>query len=205
MICISSFRPFNQCSEDIKQNQLRAFKSWLFAFEEITYFNLPEVGVQSCKTRFVPCSGKPTIRNIAQVASLARSWVAIVNADIVVTEKIIGVEHRLKEQECKCFISRRYDTKTGMILDEGLDIFGAVPEVWRAVALRVPKELTLGRILWDTWMLSYFVANYGRKCADISPAKCIFHPQHAERRDQNIDPIDDKYLKQWYWPVTAIH
>lgn len=174
-------------------------------FDQIIYFGEPEPKLQSLKTHFIPCQSKPTIRAMAKTASDYGSWTCIVNADIVVTDKFGEVERRLKQLECECALSGRYDIGTGMVLDQGLDIFCALPKVWRNVSLRIPKTFTLGRILWDTWTLSYFVKNYGRKCADFTPSKCVFHPHHGERVDQNIEPVDDPYLKNYFWPTTTIY
>ncbi len=206
MIAISSFRPFDKCNEQIKENQLRAFRSWLTAFDRIVYLNDREASLESCKTEFIVCEGKPKIKELSRLASTLGSWACIVNSDIVVTEKISQVEQKLNELECECAISQRYDLQTGRVIDNGLDFFAARPHIWARLSLRIPEGFTLGRIAWDSWTLGWMVANYGRKCADITPAKVCYHPRHEDRFDQNWNaPKDDKYLKTFFWPTMAVY
>ncbi len=206
MIAISSFRPFDKCNEQIKENQLRAFRSWLLPFNRIIYFGQATQELQSCKTEFVACEEKPTIKKMSRMAADVGDWVAIVNADIVVTEKIHQIEQRLNQLECECAISQRYDLDTGRVIDNGLDFFAAIPSVWSKLSVRIPEGFALGRIAWDSWVLGWMVANYGRKCADITPSKVCFHPRHEERVDQNWNaPTNDKYLKTFFWPTMAVY
>lgn len=205
MIAISSFKPFSKCTDEIAQNQVKAFKSWLTVFERIVYFGDSCDALESCKTEFVPTSGKPSIRRLAIHAHLFGTWSAIINSDIIVSEKLKEVERKLNDLHCECAISKRWCTKQGTIIDNGLDFFCAVPEVWKRLAIRIPEEFTLGRIAWDQWTLGWMVANYGRKCADVSPASICWHPPHSGREDQNWDiPTDDKYLKQFFWPTMYV-
>ena len=69
------------------------------------------------------------------------------------------------------------------------------------VACNIPKEFTLGRILFDTWLLSFFTAHWWEFCFDISPSKLIYHPVHEERVDQAMTVNgENEYLKKVRWP-----
>lgn len=207
MIAISSFKPFSKCTNEIKENQIKAFKSWLPVFDRVVYFGEPCDELYSCKTEFISTDvGKPSIKRLSECASQFGGWSSIINSDIIVTPKLKEVERKLNDLNCECAISKRWCTRQGSIVDNGLDFFCAVPEVWRKLAIRIPEEFTLGRIAWDQWTLSWLVSNYGRKCADVSPARICWHPPHSGREDQNWDiPKDDKYLKQFFWPTMTVY
>lgn len=206
MIAISSFKPFSKCTDEIAQNQVKAFKSWLPVFERIIFFGERCSELDSCKTEFVPCDSKPSIRRMAELASRFQGWVAILNSDIITNSKLREVERKLNDLHCECAISKRWCTKQGTIIDNGLDFFCAVPEVWKRLASRIPEEFTLGRIAWDQYVLGFFCKNYGRKCADLSPAKICWHPPHGGREDQNWDiPVEDKLLKTFFWPTITVY
>lgn len=205
MIALSSFRPFDKCSHEIAQNQIRAFKSWLPAFDRIILFGQECPQLSSIKTEFVSSSGKPSIKELAQCAQSLDGWSAIINADIVVA-KIPEVEWKLNRHQCVCAMSHRYDLKSGMMLDNGLDFFAAKPQVWSALAKKVPSEMCLGRCLWDTWTMTWMAHEYGSGFADVTGMRFIFHPAHGDRLDQNWNaPNEDFYLRNCKLPTTLLY
>ncbi len=134
------------------------------------------------------------------------TWVCLINSDIVVPEKVKGVERRMTEQGIKCAISQRYDLESGFVIDQGLDAFFAVPEVWESAYKKIPPDFRIGFGAWDNFMLGHFVCEYGRKCADITREKLVGHPKHEDRKDPNWQGkgLDHKYIRQHFWPSTIL-
>lgn len=205
LICLSSFRPFDKCTHEIAENQKKAFRSWLTAFDRIILFGEPCSVLSSCLSQFVSCVGKPSIKAMASVAAGFEGWSCIVNADIVIDgPKLREVQWKLHNRRCVCALSRRWDAQDQMIIDSGLDWFAARGEVWAHVARVIPESFCLGRILYDTWLCSFFSVEYRAKCGDCSRERFVWHPRHGERTDQNFDaPTNDTYLKQPSWPTVS--
>lgn len=215
MIIISSFRPYEGCPPAIWEQQTAANRSWVRIFDQIIYFNDAEPRMAaSNKVMFLPTTGKPSIKKIVKFASGLNDWSAIVNADIVIPSNFRRVEDALRGRPAACAISRRYtltpdgDTTAAQLApgDNGLDFFAATPAVWKLAAEKIPDGFCLGRIVWDTWMLNFFMGEFGNHCYDVTPARVVFHPQHEDRTDQNWDfPKTDPYLtKHGFWPFHSI-
>lgn len=204
MVLISSFRPFPRCTPAIAENQIRAFRSWLTVAERIVYVGDSCEELSSCLTEFVPFRGKPPIRILARIATQFPEWSALVNADIVLSPKTRHIESVMNQTNLMCATSYRVDLQTGYRIDMGLDAFFAKQEVWSGVASRIPDGFKIGQGQWDNWLLGYFVQNYGRRCADLTPIKLLAHPRHEDRDNPNWQVPQDKYLKHC-WPTTIIN
>jgi hypothetical protein len=213
MIAVSSFRPFADCPPAIWDNQVAANRSWVRLFPQIFYFNQAEPRMRSARTAFLPTTGKPSIKNLANFCGLLNDWSCIVNADIVIPQAFRRVEDHLRSHTAACCISKRYtlppdgDTAGATLdpTDHGLDFFAATPKVWQTAAAKIDPAYTLGRIVWDNWMVNFFMAEFGNFCYDLTPARVIFHPKHEDRTDQNWDfPKDDPILKRNNWPFHSV-
>ena len=211
MIAVSSFRPFDGCPENIWQQQIAANRSWTSLFQRIFYFNQRDQRMTSAKTAFLPTNGKPAIKTMAAFCAGLNDWSCIVNADIVIPSNFRRVEEQLRGQPAGCAVSRRYtlppdgDTASARLTDLGLDFFAATPVVWKAVAEEIPAGFRLGRIVWDNWLVNFFMAKFGNHCYDLTPSRVVFHPLHENREDQTWDfPKDDPYLLKNNWPFHSI-
>ena len=211
MILVSSFRPFDDCPRDIWGQQIAANRSWTRLFDRIFYFNNRDQRMTSNKTLFIPTTGRPSIRQMANFCGQLNDWSCIVNADIVISTPFRRVEEALRGRQSACAVSRRYtmpedgEISGSKITDLGLDFFAATPTVWKKAGEKIPQDFQIGRINWDNWMVNFFMAEFGNYCYDITPAKVIFHPQHEDRRDQNWDvPKDNFYLTKNNWPFHTI-
>ena len=214
MIIVSSFRPHDDCPKANWEQQIAANRSWTKLFPQICYFNNRDQRMSSSKTMFLPTKGKPSIKTMATFCGKLTDWSAIVNADIVIPSNFRRVEDAMRGRPCACAISKRYTLPSDgdpagaqMVAgDLGLDFFAATPEVWKKAGEAIPKEFTLGRIVWDNWILKFFMSEYGNYCHDLTPSRVIFHPQHEGRVDQNWEfPKDDPYLKKRdNWPFHVI-
>ena len=214
MIIISSFRPYEGCPPAIWEQQVAANRSWVKIFDKIIYFNAAEPRMAGGdKVMFLPTTGKPSIKKIATFAGGLNDWTAIVNADIVIPSNFRRVEDALRGRPAACAISRRYtlpadgETAGAQLAagDNGLDFFAATPRVWKLAGEKIPDGFTLGRIVWDNWMLNFFMAEFGNYCYDVTPSRVVFHPQHEYRVDQNWDfPKTDPYLNKNHWPFHSI-
>lgn len=212
MIAISSFRPKSDCAPEIWRNQVNAKKSWERAFSRVIYFGWPpNPELASEKTLFVESEPFPKIRELCECASEQDQMTAIVNADIVVSKRMLNVEQALMRLGADSAMSKRFefdpDNKTipPKIVDSGLDIFIANPVVWAMAAEEVPEQFRIGHILWDTWMLSFFT--HHSRCWEITEMQVIFHPKHENRiRPHEIEPRmpEDKYLHRVAWPRYAL-
>jgi hypothetical protein len=206
MIALSSFRPFSKCSPERCQQYVQSHASWDRVFDRIVYFNTMEPSLVSNKTGFIGGTDeRPKISLMAEHASLLKTWVAIINADITVLPKLIQVPMQLHHLHGVCAISRRFDAADPSLpLDWGIDFFLATAEVWKTVAFQIPTVFTLGRVRFDTWLCSFFSRQYATQCFDLTPSKLIFHPTHEERIDQHVDEPEDFYLKCPAYPKKRL-
>lgn len=212
MIFLSSFRPQANCPDEIWEHQIAANRSWTRVAESIFYFNKLDLNLRSTKTAFIGNSDdKPSIRQLAAFAGGMNSWVAILNADIVIPQAFRRVEDAIRSRACACVVSRRYniavdgDQSQAKVTDHGLDFFAATPHVWKAVANEIPDDFKMGRIVWDNWLINFFMLHYGNFCYDITPARVVFHPLHEHREDQNWEfNKNDPVLRKNNWPFHSI-
>jgi hypothetical protein len=213
VILVSSLRPADGCPPEIWRNQLKALASWEDTGNQVVYFNQPQF--PDLKVKFVASSEKPRIATLARYCENQNDWSGIVNADIILGPTWPAVEQAIRSSGAKCAISRRWTFpdpeqselgddpfEDAALTDQGLDVFCARPEVWKDVAKFVPRQFTLGRILFDTWLMSFFVHNF--RCADFTDARVIFHPSHENRGDQSMLRSSDSYLDIVRWPSIRI-
>lgn len=197
MIAISSHRPLAD-SMEYARNQLFAKDSWEEVFEQIVYFGEPQFGLDSPKTIFIESEEFPRISEMIAFAAEQSDWCCLINADIVVADYLIGIEHEMKRRKTLCATSYRWefvmddDEVKPKVRDNGLDFFAACPQVWRDAELCIPRDYRIGHSMWDTWMLGFFNHKYRRSCRDLTQAKVIYHPRHGGRRQiyripENID------------------
>lgn len=176
------------------------------AFERIVYAGdyCEELSGISCE--FVPGEDRPTIQSLCKIAAQMGTWVAILNSDIVVSKSMAELEQRMDCVGAKCGITRRYDLDSGWIIDWGLDFFCGTQEVWAKAYRTIPKDFTLSRGQWDQWMKNFMVAEFGRKCCDLTRERFCFHKEHGDRLDPNWNGpgLDHKYSKIHYWPSTIL-
>lgn len=183
MIAISSFRPFGQDPE-WDTNQTTAHATWQKVFSKIIYLNDREPALESENTVFMGGNEHPTIKSLCQIAAVQDEWACIINADIQVAPKFIEIEALALKHDAKALVSYRWQLENGehKVIDMGLDFFAATPRLWLRAALVIPAEFRLGHQLWDTWMMDFLNRAAGKRCYDITRAKCIFHPRHEGRR-----------------------
>lgn len=197
MIAVSSFKPFSE-SEEVARNQRAAKQSWEPIFEKIIYVSQwPEAELDSEKTEFsFPSAVFPSIRDLALLCSDQTDWTAIINADIIVHERLLEAEKRLKSLKAETCYSRRYqfedDISKASIVDWGLDFFAATPETWLRIYDEIPGEFRIAHQQWDTWMVSWMSKH--TKCYEISLCKCIYHPKHGDRIPNPAVEVESKYL-----------
>lgn len=216
MILVSSARPFDICTPSIIKNQIAANRSWLPIFDKIFYFNRREQKLSDNKVAFLIYDTKPTIKAMAKFASQLDGWSCIINADIQVGLRFNQVESALKKKDALCAVSRRYEIadeqkkkvdkfSKAAIRDGSLDFFAAIPDVWKHVADKINDQLTIGKSVWDTWLLNFFVGEFKLDCYDISPSKCVFHVKHQSNREKFFNyPKDDPFLQKSRWPLQSI-
>lgn len=217
MIAISSFRPFK--FKEYAHQQVLAKRTWNHTFKWIYYFGDRETellkgGPQN--TFFLPCAGKPTIKEMCRQAfkilshpqTKNQTWAAIINADIAVRPRLADVVDRVLEQSgAKCALSKRYEIPVDGNWDNvkidgnALDFFVAKKEVWELASRECPEVFRLGHQMWDTWMASFFANNWPNESYDLTPTKLIFHPKHEDRGNQEtIMPKNDPYLDKMRFP-----
>jgi hypothetical protein len=159
---------------------------------------------------FLPTKGKPTIKAMAAFCGQLAGWSCILNADIVVPQNFRRVEDVLLAGDKACAISKRYnmvddDQSAAKITDNGLDFFAANAPVWKLAAETINDDYRMGRIVWDTWMVNFFMFKFGNYCHDITPSRVVFHPLHDGRTDQNWEfNKNDEVLKKNNWPFHEI-
>lgn len=189
MIFVSSLRNFTDPASEYGRNQIAAFKSWSKVAEAIVYFNAtPQPEMESPITCWLPSEEYPRIMDMAECCASQPGWSCIINADIVVTPHISSVEQKLKHRKAIAASSWRhtFDPARGLEprqrTDNGLDFFMATPEFWRKVYAAIPESLRIGTQMWDQWMLAFFSMYAVSGFYDITPSRCICHPNHEGRK-----------------------
>jgi len=210
MIALSSARRHEKNAE-YSANQKRAADSWS-VFSQVFYFGEYEEELSRNNVLNVKSDEWPTIKSMARFAGhIQNDLVAIINADIVVTEPIVEVEKKLKELTIPAATSYRYEfdpadgdlSKAVRIKeDRGMDIFVATPEVWRMVEKRIPEYLRIGHQTFDSWLCGFFCANFGFGFRQFTDYRCIFHPKHGGRETPFSSEIrsDDEYFTRAHVP-----
>jgi hypothetical protein len=204
MIAVSSCRPMGQSAE-YDANQKRAWESWQRVFVAVAYFNDPQPELSSDITRFVPSEPYPLVIDLVQFCAEQSDWCAILNADIVLTDRLRPIEQKLKARKASCASSWRheFDPARGIEprsrVDNGLDFFAASPEFWAQVYHDVPETLRLGAQRWDSWMLAYFGQKGVAGFYDLTPSRCVCHPKHDGRAYGPAGP--DVHFHGW--PVMS--
>jgi hypothetical protein len=211
VIAISSFKPFEK-SLEVAENQLAAKASWEPLFETIIYFGPPEERLGSRKTLFIDQGDYPSIKRLMEAAADWEGWSCLINADIYLSAKFLAVELALDAVGAKFALSKRYQMIPGVPLDQasvvdwGLDIFIARPELWEQAARAVPPEFRIGHNLWDTWTVAFMMQASGGAAVDLTPSRLVFHPQHGAReRPYPVEkPAGDPYIDHVKWPSRAL-
>lgn len=203
MTAISSFRPHVEDGE-YRTNQIRAWRSWKEVFSRIIYLGDREPELENDQTFFVPTPEWPRIRDLIKVAANADTeYAVLLNADIVVSTRILHVFSLMKTGNIGAAVSKRWtfdprrpDFTGAKITDHGLDVFVATPKVWQKALRKVPACLRLGHFLWDTWLSGYLNKTLRNGVADFTSQKCVFHPQHNGRNNPYTSEItvNDPYI-----------
>ena len=190
MICASSHRPHAKDAV-YAANQIAAHDSWKKVFRQIFYFGNPEPDLADVKTtRFVPLADPfsewPTIKEMLSFLGAQPHMSAMINADIIVTEKVAKVQKHMIEHSIQAATSKRWcfnkpDRSDAAVIDRGLDIFIAAPYLWRTLAREIPSGYRMGHCEWDTWVLGKLMQKTHWKMADFTFSSCVFHPFHGGR------------------------
>lgn len=144
---------------------------------------------------------------LAEFAShMTTEYVALINADIVLTSGISNVEQRMRDCSLPSATSYRYEFEPSDYPnldkairhkeDRGMDLFIAHPNIWKLVAKDVPEALWFGHNCWDTWVCGYFCHHLGYGFRQFTEDRCVFHPKHGGRNQPNVENIvkNDPYL-----------
>ena len=210
MTAIASCRPMADCAPEIAANQLTAQQSWRPVFEDIVLFNEQEPGLASGQTTFIPSENWPKIKELVHFASLLPDWSCIINADIVVSLDFLHVEHSLRKIGANCATSSRYEFEPlnpvvpKRVMDLGLDIFCATPEVWKAMLPLVPDAFRIGHTQWDSFTLGFLNDNFGGRFFDFTPAEVIYHPKHGNRKTAHEVPAGLTPFSNFAMPFKKI-
>lgn len=203
MIAVSSFRPLDE-NPEFKANQIAAKRSWSSVFSRMIFLNQCDERMvnEELQTEFYGSDDFPCIKHMVEVCSIQEGWSCLINADIVVSDRIKKVEQELDRLGCCGAMSRRYNFEprrgpdTGNVNDLGLDFFAAKQWVWKKCHEVIPDQFRIGHCFWDTWMMGFLNGTCRNKCADITPSRCIFHPIHGGRRTKYT--IDTKFESPYF-------
>lgn len=208
VIAISSHRA--NASPEIERNQVRAHKSWSKVFSEIIYFGPLEPSLSCPKTTFIECENFPFISSLCMAASMAPSHACLLNADIVVSDRLPMALNAVLIKKGQAAISRRWEFQgesiaQATLTDWGIDFFWATPELWRGAAKAIPAHYRIGHTSYDNWLMSYWNTVAPRWCYDITSRRVIFHPKHGDRnRPHHIKAIDDQFTINCGWPILKL-
>lgn len=186
MIAITSHRKLE--GGETEFNQVAAGASFNKAFDHVIYMGGFEPKLSTPTTTFTPCDDWPSIRSMCEILASFNDWGCLVNSDIVVSPEFTRVEQQLRAKNAHCAVSHRWEfevtnpVKPKKVVDNGLDIFCAVPEVWAHAAREIPADFRIGHQRWDTWMIGFMNSNYAASFYDFTKSKVIFHPRHEGRK-----------------------
>lgn len=213
VILVSSVRPFGDSPEH-DANQLRAIESWRHVADAIVLFNDPQPQVAGPLTRFLPAEKYPRIEDMVDFCADQPDWCCLINADIVLTPVWKRLVQRLKQKRAIAAASWRweFDPAVGIDpchhVDNGLDVFAAVPGAWEMVYQAMqkspqgdidsPRHLRFASPSWDSWMLGTFFHLFSTMgFYNLTASKCVRHPRHGNRKHgEGVPPVH--YLA---WPI----
>lgn len=192
MIAISSHKPHSS-SAAYAHNQAVASRSWVDKFKDVYYFGSYEKEICHPKTIFARLEGShPKIKTMVEMASMLDSdYVALINADIVLTEPFLEVTKKILDMALPAATSYRYEfmpDDPGWMEnalrhkeDRGMDIFIAAPPIWRQMAREMPEDLFFGHQTWDSWVCGWMCFHLGYGFRHFTDYRCVFHPKHGGR------------------------
>lgn len=187
MIAFSSFRPLDT-NDEYRSNQLSANESWGKAFQHIIYFNERDERMENGIVSWIDRGNWPLIFELVEMAAEMKDWSCIINSDIFVSPDFERVETKLREKGAKAAVSYRYEYNPTnpliekRVVDNGLDIFCATPDVWKHVLKEIPREFRIGHPRWDTWMIGFLNTHYFENFFDFTASRTIYHPKHEGRK-----------------------
>lgn len=196
IIAASSHRPHSE-SEEYRENQLLAFRTWQGVFDKIIYFGPEEPELASSKTMFVPIADFPSIKEMAAMLARNKGFHVLLNADICVAPRIKDLPAYMKFNGKSSASSRRWHfrkedntfDKADMGDDRGRDFFMCRSDIWHAVAETINPGFRIGHQKWDAWMVNFLRAKYNDGFADISGDRLIFHPVHEGRKMPHSEQV----------------
>lgn len=214
MIAVSSPRP-HAGSPMYAKHQRAALESWLKVFDAVFYYGNEEPELTDSNVRWVPLkSGEthPKIGDMMEFLGANSQWGCIINADIIVTEKLTAVVAQMERKSIHAAVSKRWnfdadDRSTAKVTDKGLDIFIARPYLWRSLAKMIHSGYRIGHCEWDTWVLGMLMRLTHRKMGDFTQSKCVFHPVHeGQLRPLNpeVPKMDDEIYLYAKMPTVKI-
>jgi len=188
VIAVSTFRPHKD-SEEYRENQIRAMASWFPIFSNIILMGNLEPELFTYKTTFTFQDGRPHIKDMVGFLASEGELGVWINADIVLHNAFVTLEHLMKKAGCVAATSFRLTFEPGRHAtyasavrepnDFGLDVFVATPEVWQDMYRHIdPRWVKCGQV-YDSWMVGFL--NKRHKCADFTDRKWVFHPRHEGR------------------------
>jgi len=194
MIAISSHRPHGARSPMYARNQIRGIKSWQPYFKKTLLFgpytrSLANLG----NVQFIESENFPFIHTLAAEAGRQDTdYVALINADIVVTQPIRKLPEIMAASKITGCSSRRKDLHKREYEkdDRGRDIFICTPGVWRMVAKNIPRNCRIGHQQWDSWMIAFMRRRLQNHYGDFTPIGCVYHPKHGDRKMPHAATID---------------
>lgn len=177
---ISSVKPFKD--DAYTQLQKTAIASWLPLADHVFLFNhRDEVGDLVPVHLIHPTQSPPTIKQMLNDTS-REGVIAIVNSDIVLTPDVLhclDVVHDKNMGRTWAATSFRYEGEPPDVKGQGLDIFVLGPGVVPHILRDIPDFMTIGRIMWDSWINGWLRRNLkSSHYFDMTPWKCVFHPEH---------------------------
>jgi hypothetical protein len=202
MIVVSSHKPGHAPHHS-------AQLTWAEQFDFTIYLGPTDKQLAGPRVAFTPAEPFPKILEAVKVCALQPGWSAIVNADIHMGHNFRDLEKHLVANECESAVSGRYqfnlpDISQAIIEDMGIDLFAARQNIWNLVQKNIPEMFRFGHVLWDTWLLGFFMTHCDHKLADLTPWRTVFHPRHPQgNRPYAIDDkYRDPYILKARWPLT---
>ena len=205
MIALTSCRPMGS-NPEYDNNQFNAWASWQTAFSQIVYFNETQSELQSDNTLFIKSEPFPHLWKFVEWAAWQSDWCCVINADIVIAGNWVHALRAVQVKRALCFTSWRYEftPQSGFngarVVDCGIDIFAASPEMWKMVFQHIPENIRIGCQQWDSWMLGAFGEIAANRFVAVTNHKCVFHPKHGNRQ-YGGDVGKVEMMRHSVWPA----
>lgn len=180
---VTSFKPFG-LDPDYDRFQLLARTSWSSQFDKIVFFNDYEPLMDGHQVHWIKPKEKfPRMKDILTCCGEQTTPTVFCTADDYLAGhfKETILELIGKGFLCGTTLRWNYDKNTlhfdkSEVCGGGLDLFYAVPSIWKQLAKEIPNEFHIACPTYDAWMSQWFEIFHGDHYCNFWKRRTMLHP-----------------------------